>query len=117
MDPATLISLDILAAAVLALWVVVRFPRLGPKSLLWAAAAFIGGQCLPSLGAPMLVPVLHLPHGLALATVGIVLPVFFGWFLTVAWLFRAIIGGVGRGGGGHRARPPRTIARVGRGPG
>lgn len=104
MSGVTLISVDVVAAAALALWVLVRFPRLGPRSLLWAFAAFLAGQWAPSVGVLFLMPVLRLPHGLELATVTVVLPAFFAWFLTLAWLFRAIISRLGGGGGGHRVR-------------
>ena len=104
MTGVTLITLDVVAAAALALWVLVRFPKLGPKSIVWAMAAFLVGQFVPNLGVRLVMPVLQLPHGLELATVTVVLPSFFAWFLTLAWLFRAIIGRLGGGGGGHRIR-------------
>jgi hypothetical protein len=112
MNGTALISLDVMAAALLALWVLVRYPGLGPRSLVWAMAAFVMGQFAPFLGVRILLPVLRLPHGLVLATVGVVLPVFFAWFLTVAWLFRAILAHLGGPGGGHRVRGRYADSRL-----
>ncbi len=101
MKPALVLSFDLGAAALIALWVIVRFPRLGPRSLLWAMAGFIAGQVAPSIGLVAVEPVLRFPHGLILALVGVVLPVFCVMFLTAGWLFRAVLARLGGPRGGH----------------
>ena len=102
-------SAVLVASATLALWVVARFPRLGPKSLRSAFAvagvAFVALQ-LSTFGVA---PLLGLPHGLYLTVFGCVLPSFFACFLAGAWLMRLLaagLGGSGGGGGGHRAPAP-----------
>jgi hypothetical protein len=100
--------LELVAAAALALWVVARYPRFGPKSMRSAfavlGAAFVAMQ-LSSYGVP---PVLALPHGAYLALFGCVLPSFFAGFLAAAWLMRVLAGALGGsgGGGGHRVPAP-----------
>jgi hypothetical protein len=99
---------ELVASAVLALWVVARYPRLGPKSLRSAlavvGAAFLGLQ-LSSFG---IAPLLGLPHGAYLTLFGCVLPTFFASFLAAAWLMRVLAGALGGsgGGGGHRVPAP-----------
>ena len=102
-------SAVLVASATLALWVVARYPRLGPKSLrsafAVAGAAFVALQ-LSTFGVA---PLLGLPHGLYLTVFGCVLPSFFACFLAGAWLMRLLaagLGGSGGGGGGHRAPAP-----------
>lgn len=98
--------LDLAAAAVLALWVTVRYANLGPRSVRWAALGFLVGQCVPSLGLWVLPDVVGLPWGPQLALLGVVLPVFFVMFLTIAWLLRACASSIGGPRGGHRIRMP-----------
>jgi uncharacterized transporter YbjL len=97
---------DLLAAALLAFWTMVRFPRLGPKSLGGAIAVFLVAQVLGSAGPALVGPAIQLPFGFYVVLVGIALPMFFLFFLTTGWLFRllaAILRGSGPGGG-HRIR-------------
>lgn len=95
---------ELVAAAVLALWVVARYPHLGPKSLRSAIVLVIAAFTvlrLSTLGQSSLV---ELPHGAYVLLFGSVLPCFFVAFLATAWLMRilaAAFGGSG-GGGGHR---------------
>jgi hypothetical protein len=98
--------IDLSAAAVLALWVTVRYTSLGPRSIRWAALAFLAGQCAPSLGLWVLPDVVPLPWGPQLALLVVVLPVFFVMFVTVAWLMRACANSIGGPRGGHRIRVP-----------
>jgi hypothetical protein len=99
---------ELVAAAVLALWVVARYPRLGPKSLRPAlvvvGAVFVVLQ-LSSFGVT---PLLGLPHGVYLTLFGYALPTFFASFLAAAWLMRVLAGALGGsgGGGGHRVPAP-----------
>ena len=108
MTSLAIVSIALVAAALLALWVVIRFPTLGPESLTWAILGFLAGQCAPSLGLTILMRVLHLPHGVELAVVGVVVPAFFAMFLTAAWLFSAIIAKISRSGHPIRGRFARA---------
>ena len=99
------IGAELVAGAVLALWVAARYPGFGPKSLRSAmvvvGAAFLVMQ-VSSFG---MTPLLGLPHGIYLTLFGYVLPTFFAVFLAAAWLLRVLagqLGGSGGGGGGHR---------------
>ena len=96
----TFLSCELLGAALLALWVVARFPAVGPRtirtSVLVAAIALLVLRCVP-FGIPM---TLHLPNGAYAALLGLVLPTFFATFLAAAWLMRALAGALGGSGGG-----------------
>lgn len=99
------LGVEFVGAAVLALWVAVRFPRIGPKSLrsamAFAAAGFVVMQ-LASFGVGLLV---RLPYGTYAALFGCALPSFFLVFLAAAWLMRLLAGSLGGSGGpdsGHR---------------
>jgi hypothetical protein len=99
------LTIEMIGAAVLALWVIVRFPRLGPKSLrsalAFVAVGFLVMQ-LTSFGVGMLV---RLPYGTYAALFGCALPCFFVVFLAAAWLMRVLAGSLGGSGGpdsGHR---------------
>jgi hypothetical protein len=84
--------------------VVVRYPRLGPKSLR-SAVALVGAAFLVlRLSAFGAAPLLGLPHGVYVTLFGCVLPSFFAGFLAAAWLMRVLAGALGGsgGGGGHR---------------
>lgn len=97
---------DLVAAALLAFWTLLRFPRFGPRSLGRAIAAFLVAQVLGSVGPAFVGPAIHLPFGFYVVLLGIALPTFFGFFLTAAWVFRslaAMLRGSGPGGG-HRVR-------------
>jgi hypothetical protein len=104
----TFLSGELVAAAVLALWVTARFPTLGPKSFRSAVGVVVVG-----LGLMQVVPfgitfLLQLPHGAYVALFGCALPGFFGTFLSAAWLLRLLSGSFGGsgGGGGHRVPAP-----------
>jgi hypothetical protein len=105
------VGVELVAGALLALWVVARYPRLGPTSLR-SALAVVGGAFvvlqLSTLGAT---PLLGLPHGVYVALFACVLPSFFAAFLAAAWLMRVLArslggSGGGGGGGGHRVPAP-----------
>jgi hypothetical protein len=100
---------ELVAAAVLALWVVGRYPRLGPKSVRSAFAVLGAALVVMQLSSYGVAPLLALPHGAYLTLLGCVLPSFFAGFLAVAWLMRVLagaFGGSGGGGGGHRVPAP-----------
>jgi cobalamin synthase len=99
---------ELVAAAVLALWVVARYPKLGPKSLRSAVAVLAVG-----LGLVQFLPfgidlVLRLPNGGYAAIFGCALPAFFGAFLAAAWMLRLLAGRFGGSNGdrGHRVPAP-----------
>ena len=99
---------ELVAGAVLALWVVARYPRLGPKSLRSALAVVGAAFLVLQLSTFGVTPLLGLPHGVYLTLFGCVLPTFFAGFLAAAWLLRVLAGALGGsgGGGGHRAPAP-----------
>jgi hypothetical protein len=104
---ATFLNIEMLAAATLALWAVVRFPAVGPRSLPGAVGSLVAALAL-SYVAPVAIPVLvQLPYGLHLALLFVTLPMLFAMFLCGGWLVRALIAAVGgSGGGGHRVAAP-----------
>jgi hypothetical protein len=95
---------ELFSAAALALWVIARFPQLGPKSIVSAAGvvlvALVGGR----LAAPHAGALVGLPFGIYVTLLGCVLPLFFSICLTTGWLLRAFLAAThGSGGGtGHR---------------
>ena len=96
-------SIELVAGAALALWVVTRYPSFGPKSLR-SAVGVVGAVFLvlrfSTWGVTAL---LGLPHGVYVTLFGCVLPNFFAGFLAAAWLLRILAGALGgSGGGGHR---------------
>lgn len=99
---------ELVAAGLLALWVVARYPRLGPRSLRSAlvlvGVAFLVLQFASFSAAPLA----GLPYGVYIALFGCVLPSFFTVFLAAAWLMRLLAGALGGSGGGpgHRATAP-----------
>lgn len=106
----TFLAAELVAAAVLALWVAARFPAFGPKSL-QPAVLFLGVACvaLPCMSL-VVAPLSRVPHGVYLALFGCVLPVFFGAFLAAAWLIRVLAAKLGGTGGGP-GRPVRASSR------
>lgn len=100
--PAFLLA-DFVSAALLALWVAARFPRLGPRSVRSAVGLLVVGMGLVQLNELGIGLVVRLPYGGYAALFGCVLPSFFAAFLAVAWLLRLLAGSLGgSGGGGHR---------------
>ena len=94
---------DLVAAALLALWVATRYPHLGPTSLR-AALGLVGiGLGLVQLDELGVGLVVRLPLGAYAALFGCVLPSFFAAFLAIVWMLRLLAGSLGgSGGGGHR---------------
>jgi hypothetical protein len=100
---------ELIAAVVLAAWLLVRYPHFGPRSIGWALLACLGGLAAPKIGLTVLPLVLRLPLGPQLALFAVVLPVFTVMFLTVGWLMRAFGSALGGGPrGGHPIRPDVT---------
>jgi energy-coupling factor transporter transmembrane protein EcfT len=98
------LTAELVAAALLALWVVVRFPKLGPKSLRSALGGLVACMAVLKIvpfGVNLMV---RLPHGTYAALFGCALPCFFAAFLVGGWTMRLLVGRFGGsgGGGGHR---------------
>jgi hypothetical protein len=106
MSLATLVWVCLVAAGVLATWVIVRFPDRRPKSFGTAMLLFLGGQVGPTAGLVLLPAALRVEHGTQFAFAAVVLPAFFVLWLTSGWLLLAI-GDVVGGERGPVARRPR----------
>jgi len=81
-------------SALLAFWLVVRFPEVGPDDLTWAMlhvgiSSVLGQLTLPAI---RLVAATDVPGARFVASFGIVLPVLTYMFLAAAWLIRALTG-------------------------
>jgi hypothetical protein len=92
--------LEMIAAAVLALWVVTRWPQLGPKSIVAAIAGVLVALVLGNFVSAAVATALELPYGIYAALLGCILPAFFSIFLAGAWLVRSLVGAMGGGSGG-----------------
>jgi hypothetical protein len=104
----TFLCSELIASFALALWVVVRFPKLGPKSLRAAVAPLAVGLALVQFLPFGVDLTMRLPYGAYAAIFGCALPSFFSAFLAVGWMMRllsAAFGGSG-GDGGHRVPAP-----------
>jgi hypothetical protein len=91
---ATFVLVLCVGAALLALWLVVRFPDLGPSEITWALlhvalSVVVGQLMLRSIGV---VGRSFVPVGLFFAAFGIVLPSLTYTFAAAAWLIRATAG-------------------------
>jgi hypothetical protein len=80
-------------AAALALWIVVRFPSLGPKhaagAVIAAAVAWVG----MSVAGPLFGVFAQLGrYGIVLGLLVVVLPALTGAFLACAWTLRMLAG-------------------------
>lgn len=102
MSVETFLCGELVAACVLAMWVVVRYPKLGPKTLRACVLAFAGGLVLVQLLPFGMNLAIRLPHGAYAALFGCALPCFFGLFLAAGWTMRLLAGAFGgsNGGGG-----------------
>jgi len=95
---------ELVASAVLALWVVARFPKLDPKTLRPAIGFCAVGFALLNVLPTGVELATRLPHGVYAALFGCALPCFFGTFLAAGWLMRVLaarFGGSNGGGGIH----------------
>jgi hypothetical protein len=73
-------------AAVLALWVDVRFPQLAPQSF----SRRFGAACLAFLALQLAPVALGSSIGAYMTIFGVLLPTFVFVFLTAAWLIRSM---------------------------
>jgi hypothetical protein len=81
------------AAALLAWWVLVRFERLGPRSLLGAVVGWAASSALifaiPTLNQGVLA--WDLPEARLVIVFGVTLPIFTYFFLAGAWFMRTVM--------------------------
>jgi hypothetical protein len=98
MSSATFLLVFAVGAAVLALWIVVCRPKLGPTSLTRAfahvAAAMVVGATLKPLVASIAES--GLPLAVFLAVFGVALPALTYMFVAGGWLIRTASAGPGR---------------------
>jgi len=88
--PAVL-SLYAVGAAALALWVVVRFPSLGPHGLRGVFVAAVAALGALQLSLALIDPVAQRePYGLVLALMLVILPALVATFWAAAVLLRAL---------------------------
>lgn len=94
MSIATFVLVLCVGAALLALWLVVRFPELGPSEITWALlhvalSVVVAQVMLRSIGV---VGRSGVPAARFVAAFGIVLPGLMYMFVAAAWLMRAAAG-------------------------
>jgi hypothetical protein len=97
---------ELISAAALALWVIVRWPRLGPRSIFAAVAVVLVALVVGNFASTGVAVAVRLPGGIYAALLGLVLPVFLLIFLASGWLIRSLLAatGGGSGGTGHSVR-------------
>ena len=80
-----------LAAAAIAMWLVVRFPSLGPRSVSMAIVAGVVAAVGLQLSLVLIDPVAaRAPYGVAVALMLVVLPALTGMFWTLALMLRLL---------------------------
>jgi len=99
---------ELVASAVLALWLVSRFPKVGPSSIRTASALCLGSVALFQ-PLPFVVRLLAgLPYGAYVALFGCVLPELLFGFVVAAWLMRSCARAFGGSGGGPGIAVPTS---------
>jgi hypothetical protein len=89
---ATFVLVLCVGAALLAMWVVVRFPSFGPSEITWALLHVALSMVLAQLMVGSIGLVAGVPAARFVAAFGIVLPGLIYMFLAAAWLIRAAAG-------------------------
>ena len=97
----TFLCAEFTGAAMIALWTMTAFPKLGPKSLRSSLLACIGALALLKVLPFAVAPLVRIDVYAVLF--GVVLPALVGVFLAIGWLMRLLAGQLGGsgGGGGH----------------
>ena len=97
---------ELISAAALALWVIVRWPRIGPRSIFTAVAVVLVALLLGNFASTGVAVAVTLPGGIYAALLGFVLPVFLLLLLASGWLIRSLLAASsgGSGGTGHSIR-------------
>jgi hypothetical protein len=91
------IACMLVGAALLAGWILVRFERLGPRSLVGAACSWAASGALIA-GIPSFIEVVFgwgVPEARLVMVFGLVLPIFTYFFLAGAWFMRSVVDLVG----------------------
>ena len=101
MEVGTFVWADLAASVLLAAWVLVRRPDLGPRSLRGVAIVFVLGQVVAQIAVALVAPVEQLRHGVQLALVVVVLPALFAMVLSSLWVVRALADAIVDPRGGH----------------
>jgi len=99
-----LLYADVAGSGLLAAWMIVRFPRHRPTSILRAMLLLVCALLCAQIVPPFIPALMRVSEGYYLVLVGCVLPVFFSMFLTSGWLLLAILSSGGSAGGGIRSR-------------
>ncbi len=107
----SLLWLDVVGAGLLAVWVLFRFPDLGPSSLAGSLICFLAAQVFPNLGLLLVPLVLRLPLGPILVLALLAPSVLFVLLVASAWLIRACLR-LGGPRGGHPVRGRLANTRV-----
>jgi hypothetical protein len=85
------LSLYAVGAAAIALWLVVRFPSIGPRTVTMAVAAGVAGAVGLQLSLVLIDPVAQrAPYGVAAALMLVVLPALTGMFWALALMLRLL---------------------------
>jgi hypothetical protein len=85
------LGLYAVGAAAIALWLVVRFPSLGPRTVTMAIVAGILAATGLQLSLVLIGPVAqHAPYGVATALMLVILPALTGMFWTLALMLRLL---------------------------
>lgn len=78
-------------AAAIALWLVVRFPSIGPRTVTMAVVAGVAAAVVLQLSLALIEPVAqHAPYGVATALLLVILPALTGMFWALALMLRLL---------------------------
>lgn len=85
------LGLYTIGAAVIAMWLVVRFPSIGPRTVTMAIIAGVIAAAGLQLALALIAPVAHhAPFGVATALMLVILPALTGMFWTLARMLRLL---------------------------
>lgn len=91
MNLTLVISLYAIGAAAIALWLVVRFPSIGPRTVTMAVVAGVVAAVGLQVSLVLIDPVAtRAPYGVATALMLVVLPALTGMFWTLALMLRLL---------------------------
>jgi MFS superfamily sulfate permease-like transporter len=85
------LGLYAVGAAAIALWLVVRFPSVGPRTVTTVVVAAIAAAVVLQLSLALIEPVAqHAPYGVATALMLVILPALTGMFWSLALMLRLL---------------------------
>ena len=91
MNLTLVISLYAIGAAAIALWLVVRFPSIGPRTVTMAVVAGVAAAVGLQVSLALIDPVAtRAPYGVATALMLVVLPALTAMFWTLALMLRLL---------------------------